>query len=189
MGRLGVWYARAKELLSTIDAAPYLSLEGVYTHFSSADSDAELTQLQRNRFLEIIDPLSERELLTHADNSAGIESLEPSSPFNAVRIGLLQFGILPYPDSALGRVEVEPVFSFHTCIGIIKDLPAGTHISYGRSHQLKRDSKVAVLTGGYGDGIPLKLSNRGSVLIHGQRAPILGRVTMDQTIVDVTDCH
>ena len=114
--------------------------------------------------------------------------MSAESPFNAVRIGLLQFGVTPYPDSALGRVNVEPVFSFHTRISLVKDLPAGTDISYGRTHQLARDSRIAILTAGYGDGVPLELSNCGYVLIHGQACPILGRVTMDQTIVDVTEC-
>ena len=129
-----------------------------------------------------------RQLLIHADNSAGIDSLSAESPFNAVRIGLLQFGVPPYPNSALGRVNVEPVFSFHTRISLVKYLPVGTDISYGRTHQLARDSRIAILTAGYGDGVPLELSNCGYVLIHGQACPILGRVTMDQTIVDVTEC-
>jgi alanine racemase len=83
---------------------------------------------------------------------------------------------------------LEPAFSFHAEVGLVKDLPAGTSISYARTHTLQRDSKVAVLTVGYGDGYPTTLSNRGSVRIRGCLCPILGRVTMDQTIVDVTDC-
>lgn len=190
MGRLGIWHTNAAALLAHIRELPALQLEGVYTHFSSADTDPEFTQTQRQRFLAALataGPLPEN-LLIHADNSAGIDTLSADSPFNAVRIGLLQFGVPPYPDSALGRVSVEPIFSFHTRIGLIKDLPAGTDISYNRTHQLKHDSKIAILTAGYGDGVPLELSNCGQVLIHGQRCPILGRVTMDQTIIDVTHC-
>lgn len=190
MGRLGIWHTNAPALLQQIRAMPALKLEGAYTHFSSADSDPSFTQTQRERFLTALDaasPLPD-DLLVHADNSAGIDSLSGDSPFNAVRIGLLQFGVPPYPDSALGRVAVEPVFSFHTRVGLVKQLPAGTDISYGRTQQLKRDSRIAVLTAGYGDGVPLELSSRGSVLLHGQHCPILGRITMDQTIVDVTDC-
>jgi alanine racemase len=110
-----------------------------------------------------------------------------ASPFNAVRVGLLQFGILPHPNSMLAQVHTEPVFSFHTRVGLVKQLPQGTGISYGRTHLLQRDSTVAILCAGYGDGIPRAASNRAQVLIHGQRCPVLGRVTMDQTIVDVTD--
>ena len=107
--------------------------------------------------------------------------------FNAVRVGLLQFGILPRAGSLLAEVRAEPVFSFRTRVGLAKNLPAGTSISYGCTRTLTRDSRVAVLTAGYGDGIPRTLSNRGEVLIRGRRCPILGRVTMDQTIVDITD--
>ncbi len=188
MGRLGVWHEWAGELFEKIRTAPALRLQGIYTHFSSADSDPEFTALQRRRFLDVLKRLElPDDLVIHADNSASLESLSGDSPFNAVRVGLLQFGVPPYPDSALARARVEPVFSFHTRVGIVKQLPAGCDISYGRTRRLPRDSTVAVLTAGYGDGIPLPLSNTGQVLIRGRACPILGRVTMDQTIVDVTD--
>jgi len=189
MGRLGVWHADAAKLLDRLQGRDHLRLRGIYTHFSSADGDAGFTRMQRERFLGVVRslPQADPDLLIHADNSASLDSLAGDSPFNAVRVGLLQFGVPPYPDSALGRARVEPVFSFHTRVGIVKDLPAGCDISYGRTHRLSRDSRLAVLTAGYGDGIPIQLSNTGQVLIHGKRCPILGRVTMDQTIVDVTD--
>lgn len=187
MGRLGVWHEEALALLDVVHALPQLTLGGIYTHFSSADSDREFTGLQRDRFLAVLKQTDTTGLLIHADNSASLSSLSGESPFNAVRVGLLQLGIPPYPDSVLGRVAVEPVFSFHTRIGIVKDLPAGTDISYSRTHRITRDTRIAVLTAGYGDGIPLELSNTGEVLINGQHCPILGRVTMDQTVVDVTD--
>jgi alanine racemase len=190
MGRLGIWHTEAPPLLRALANMPALQLEGTYTHFSSADKDPDFTKTQRARFLDALAnaaPLPEG-LLIHADNSAGIDSLRDESPFNAVRIGLLQFGVPPYPESAFGRVAVEPVFSFHTRVGLVKTLPAGTDISYARTRRLERDSRIAILTAGYADGVPLELSNCGSVLLHGQRCPILGRVTMDQTIIDVTDC-
>jgi alanine racemase len=126
-------------------------------------------------------------LLIHADNSAGLETTPGDGVFNAVRVGLLQFGILPHPHSMLARVHAEPVFSFHTRVGLVKTLPAGTGVSYGRTARLPRDSRVAVLTAGYGDGIARSSSGRAQVLIGGRRCPALGRVTMDQTIVDITD--
>lgn len=190
MGRLGVWHEEALPVYQAIRAAPHLRLEGVFTHFSCPDEDPAFTALQRRRFLDALatfpdlDPAS---LFVHADNSAGLETIETGGPFNAVRVGLLQFGVLPRPGSLLTQVRTEPVFSFHTRVGLVKTLPAGTGISYGGTHVLARRSRVAILTAGYGDGIPRALSNRGSVLIHGQRCPILGRVTMDQTVVDVTD--
>ena len=187
MGRLGIWHEEARELLDHISRLPRLKLEGIYTHFSSADTDPAFTREQRRRFLTVLKDISTDRLLIHADNSSSLESLCGESPFNAVRVGLLQFGIPPYPHSELGRARMKPVLNFHTRVGLIKELPTATDISYGRTCRLKRHSKIAILTGGYGDGIPLELSNKGCVLIHGQRCPIIGRVTMDQTIVDVTE--
>jgi alanine racemase len=190
MGRLGVWHEKAPELYFKIRDASHVRLAGVFTHFASPDDDPVFTGEQRRRFLVALQRcagLSLNGLFIHADNSAGLETLPGGSPFNAVRVGLLQFGVLPHPNSLLAQVHTEPVFSFHTRVGIVKDLPGGTGISYGRTHTLQRDSSVAVLTAGYGDGLPRAASNRAQVLIRGQRCPVLGRVTMDQTVVDVTD--
>jgi alanine racemase len=190
MGRLGVWHEDAEKLCAEIHAAPHVKLAGVYTHFSSPDENPAFTGEQRRRFLAALarcPGLQLADLFVHADNSAGLETLEAAGPFNAVRIGLLQFGVLPRRDSLLAPVRTEPVFSFRTRVGIVKNLPRGTGISYGATHALRRDSTIAVLTAGYGDGIPRAASNRASVLVRGARCPVLGRVTMDQTIVDVTD--
>jgi alanine racemase len=191
MGRLGVWHEEAAELHARILAARHLRLAGIFTHFSSADEDPAFTAEQRRRFLAVLARLPGRDapgLLIHADNSAGLETIPgEGTPFNAVRVGLLQFGILPHPHSLLSRVSTEPVFSFHTRVGLVKTLPAGTGISYGHTHRLRRPSTVAILTAGYGDGFPRAASNRAEVLLHGTRCPVLGRITMDQTIVDVTD--
>lgn len=190
MGRLGVWHEEAPALCAQILAAPHLRLAGIFTHFASPDDDAAFTAEQRKRFLAALarcDGVNPAEIFVHADNSSGLESMPGASPFNAVRVGLLQFGILPHPNSMLAQVRTEPVFSFRTRVGLVKHLPRGTGISYGRTHILARDSQVAILCAGYGDGLPRAASNRAHVLIHGRRCPVLGRVTMDQTIVDVTD--
>ncbi len=190
MGRLGVWHEQAEQLYQRIRSAEFVRLDGAFTHFSSADEDPAFTEEQRRRFLAALrrcPGLDFDRLLIHADNSAGLETAHGEQPFNAVRVGLLQFGILPHPNSLLARVHTEPVFSFRTRVGIVKELPAGTDISYGRTHTLRRKTAVAVLCAGYGDGIARACSNRAHVLIHGRRCPVLGRITMDQTIVDVTD--
>ena len=190
MGRLGVWHEEAPALYAKIIAASHLRLAGVFTHFASPDDDPAFTAEQRRRFLAALDRcpgLKPAELFIHADNSAGLESMPGASPFNAVRVGLLQFGVLPNSASLLVQVRTEPVFSFRTRIGLVKTLPRGTTVSYGRTHTLARDTRIAILCAGYADGLPRALSNRAQVLIHGQRCPVLGRVTMDQTIVDVTD--
>ncbi len=192
MGRLGVWHEEAPALARSISASPHLRLAGVYTHFASPDDDSPFTEEQRRRFLAALGACgltgaAAQGLFIHADNSAGLETMPGKSPFNAVRIGLLQFGVLPHPGSFLAQVRTEPVFSFRTRVGIVKRLPAGTTVSYGRTRTLARESRVAVLCAGYGDGIPRSVSNRASVLVRGVRCPVLGRVTMDQTVVDTTD--
>jgi len=190
MGRLGVWHEQAPALHREIAASPHLRLAGVFTHFASPDDDPAFTDEQRRRFLAALDRcegLRPGEIFVHADNSSGLETMPGASPFNAVRVGLLQFGILPHPHSLLAQVHTEPVFSFRTRVGLVKTLPRGTTISYGRTHTLARDTRVAVLCAGYGDGIPRAVSNRAQVLIGGRRCPVLGRITMDQTMVDVTE--
>lgn len=190
MGRAGVWHDDAPAFYARLAAAAHVRLAGVFTHFASPDDDLPFTAEQRRRFLAALQQfpgLDPTKLFVHADNSAGIETMPGSSPFNAVRIGLLQFGVLPHPNSLLAQVRTEPVFSFHTRVGLVKRLPQGTTVSYGRTHALRRDTTIAVLCAGYADGMPRAASNRAQVLIHGQRCPVLGRVTMDQTIVDVTE--
>jgi len=189
MGRAGVWHTEALEVYQSIRQAPQLRLVGIYTHYSSSDNDPAFTAEQRRRFRTAITQFQHPELSTlliHADNSAGLETIERAGPFNAVRIGLLQFGVVPRRHTLASEVRAEPVFSFHTRVSLVKTLPLGTSISYGQTYRLSDDTKIAILSGGYGDGINRLLSNRGKVLIRGQRCPILGRVTMDQTIVDVS---
>lgn len=191
MGRLGVWHEQAADLYARIRESGGVRLAGIFTHFASADEDAAFTALQRELFIATLARLPELDaasLFIHADNSAGLETTPGAGgPFNAVRVGLLQFGVLPHPHSLLARVQTEPVFSFHTRVGLVKELPAGTGISYGRTHRLARPSRVAVLTAGYGDGLARAASNRGAVLVAGQRCPILGRICMDQTVVDLSE--
>jgi len=189
MGRVGAWHSRAPAVFAAIAEAGNLALGGLFTHFSSADSDPGYTRYQRRVFLETLERcpgLAGHRVLIHADNSAGLETFSADSPFNAVRVGLLQFGLVPYHESLLARLRVEPVLSFHARLALVKDLPAGTSISYGRTHTLERDSRVALITAGYGDGFPTAASNTAEVLVRGQRAKVLGRITMDQAIIDVT---
>ncbi len=190
MGRLGIWHESAGQLFQAIQTAPNLRLAGVFTHFACATTDPEFTHEQRKRFLRCLEenqPLP-RDLLIHADNSAGLETFNPSSPFNAIRVGLLQCGVLPYPGSILAKVKVEPVLSFHTRVGLVKSVPAGTGISYSHLYTTHRPSTLAVLTAGYADGIPVSVSGKEArVLIRGRAHPLIGRICMDQAIVDVTD--
>lgn len=190
MGRLGCWHTSALELYKSLTELPGLRIDGICTHFSSADSDPEFTRIQRERFgtfLKQLSPAHAPGCILHADNSAGIDTFPKQGPLNAARVGLLQFGIKPHPGSLLEKVPVAPVLRFRTRVGLVKQLPADTPISYSQTHRLANPGKIAVLTAGYADGIPTTLSNQGEVLIRGQRCRIIGRVTMDQTIVDVTE--
>jgi alanine racemase len=191
MGRLGVWHEEAARLHDAIRRASGLRLGGVFTHLASADEDPEFTVEQRRLFIRSVlglGDLDRERALIHADNSAGlITATEDFEVINAVRIGLLQFGVAPAKLAPLTRVQPEAVFSFHARVGLVKEVPAGTGISYGRTFHTARRTRLAILTAGYGDGLPRAASNRGAVLIAGRRCPILGRVCMDQTIVDATD--
>lgn len=191
MGRMGVWHEDASDVIAAIKTATHLELAGIYTHFARASSnDREFTARQRESFIAVLAHFDQSELtqlLIHADNSASLQSLSPTSCFNAVRIGLLQFGAPPYPYSFLTDLEPIPVLSFHAKIGLIKTLPKGTGISYDSTFILPQDTKIAIVTAGYGDGIPTSLGNKGAdVLVQGVRCPILGKITMDQTIIDVS---
>lgn len=190
MGRMGAWHTEAERLFRRVASEPALDWRGVFTHFSSADTSAEYTAVQRARFLDAVEkiPAELRERLTiHADNSAGLETFSRERPFNAVRVGILQYGWKPAPGSLFEKISPEPVLSFRSRIGLVKTLPAGTPVSYNRTFTLKRDSRVAVVTAGYGDGIPTAASNRAEVVVRGRRVPVIGRVTMDQTLIDASD--
>lgn len=188
MGRAGVWHAEAEDLFKQILEKDNVKLAGIYTHFSSADKDLDYTARQRRIFGELVAKFGEtQELLIHADNSAGLETLDLESSFNAIRLGIIQFGILQNTDSWVRRLGIEPILTLKARVGLIKDLPMGASISYGRTYELKRNSRIAIITAGYGDGVPIGLGNKGEVIIKGFKHPIIGRVTMDQTIVDITD--
>jgi len=188
MGRLGIWYQEAAELIDQIHRFKNVKITGVYSHFSDVKGSPEFTQLQRTRLQSSIKSLNEESgVILHVDNSATVHDLAFFRNFKAIRIGLLQYGIKPHAEFILNKASIAPTFSFHTQVGLVKSLPKGTSVSYGRAYTLGKDSILAVLTAGYGDGIPLGYGEKGTVLIKGQHCPIIGRITMDQTIVDVTE--
>jgi alanine racemase len=129
------------------------------------------------------------DLLVHADNSSSLQTMGHSSPFNGIRIGLLQFGVAPPRDSLLANIEVEPVLSFHSRLALVKNLPKGTSLSYGCETTLEKDSVIGVIAAGYGDAIPLHCGGKARGLIDGNSYPLVGRVTMDQTLIDLTQSN
>ena len=189
MGRYGIWWEDAIELINQIQQSPEIKLCGALTHFAEA-SDLEYTANQRGHFLTILQKtqiLRQADFWVHADNSSSLRSFDRKAIFNAVRIGLLQFGVSPPQGSILADVPVEPVLSFHARLAMIKKLPKGTSLSYGRQFTLKKDSRIGIISAGYGDAIPLPSGNRAFGLVNGQPYPLVGRITMDQTLIDLTE--
>ena len=189
MGRLGIWWEEAIPLIDEIGRSPEISLKGMLTHFAQP-SDLAFTEEQRKRFRQVIERSGVEpgpDFLIHADNSSSLRSFSEQSVFNAVRIGLLQFGVASPRGSLLADLKVEPVLSFHSKLAMVKRLPKGTTLSYERQHLLERDSKIGIISAGYGDAIPLHCGNRACGLIKGKPYPLVGRVTMDQTLIDLSD--
>ncbi|MGB9602402.1 MAG: alanine racemase [Limisphaerales bacterium] len=191
MGRLGVNWENALNLIENITKTPQLKIEGVFTHFSSAEDDAEFTQIQKNRFLFIVKELVKRKIkipFFHCNNSAGIIH-EPKTIFNMVRPGLLVYGITPQGKRKIDpdiKRHLKPALSFKCRVSFIKEIPPNTPLSYGKSFISKRKMKIATITAGYGDGYMRAGSNMAQVLINGIKCNIVGKVTMDQMLVDVT---
>lgn len=167
-----------------------LTVTGVCTHFADADGvDPELTLLQWERFAaarQALESAGARFEWVHASNSAATIRY-PANRCNLVRPGLLLYGLRPLFAGKSVAEDVRPVLALKARVGGVRELPAGHTVSYGATCRLTRPSRVATVLIGYGDGYPRRLSNRGSILLRGCQAPILGRVCMDQTVVDVTD--
>jgi alanine racemase len=189
MGRHGIWWQDAKELINKAVSCKEIKISGALTHFAQP-ADLDFTKEQRKTFLTVLSNSrihKDKDFLVHADNSSSLRSFDRDNIFNAVRIGLLQFGVSPPQGSILANLPVEPVLSFHSRLAMIKDLPKGTTLSYGRQFKLKRDSRIGIISAGYGDAIPLPCGNRAFGLINGKAYPLVGRITMDQTLIDLTD--
>lgn len=167
-----------------------LCLEGIFTHFSRADeTDLDHTRGQLRKFSDftgrIEEELGYRIPLRHCSNSAGIIRL-PESNFDLVRAGITLYGLWPSADVPRTPVPLRPVMSLQSHIVYVKTVPAKTQVSYGGTYVTTGEETIATVPVGYGDGYPRSLSNKGYVLIRGQKAPIRGRVCMDQMMVDVS---
>ncbi|MBI5774678.1 MAG: alanine racemase [Verrucomicrobia bacterium] len=191
MGRLGVAPAQALELVQRVRALPHLSLQGLYTHYSSAEDDAEFSARQREKFREVVARVAAAGIhvpLIHANNSAGVLH-EPESRYNLVRPGLLVYGVVPpgkrQPASNLHEL-LRPALALKCRVSLVKEISKGTPLSYGHTFIAPRKMRVATLTAGYGDGFLRAGSGRASMLVGGRRCAVLGRITMDQTLVDVS---
>ncbi len=177
-------------LAAAIGRLPGIRVEGIFTHFARADElDKSFAIRQWEKYQHFIE-MTEAEGLTvpirHVANSAAIIELGQTHR-DMVRAGISIYGMYPSDEVSQAEVKLSPVMSLHSFVTYVKDIPAGTEVSYGGTFKAERTTKVATVPVGYGDGYPRNLSGKGCVLIRGKRAPILGRVCMDQFMVDVTD--
>lgn len=168
-----------------------IRLEGMFTHFARADETDKSAARRQLTLLQDFIARVERECnyripVKHCSNSAGIVEL-PEANMDAVRAGITIYGLWPSAEVARDLVPLQPVLSLKSCIVYIKEVKAGTAVSYGGTYVTPRKMRIATIPIGYGDGYPRGLSNRGYVLIRGRKAPILGRVCMDQFMVGLED--
>lgn len=189
MGRLGLLPDEVPGFVHEVSALPGLDVEGIYTHMADADgADLGYTRQQLECFEVVLARLRADGLLprlVHAANSAAALRL-PSSHYSMVRVGIALYGLNPSSDSPL-PTGFRPALSFKCQVAQVKALPAGASISYGRTFVTQRPSRIAVIPVGYADGFRRGPANWDSVLVRGRPAPIVGRVCMDQTMLDVTD--
>lgn len=189
MGRIGIDPRGGVEFARSVEALPNIRIGGVCTHFASADvPDVEFTRTQLEEFKRVVDELRSvlgNQFTAHAANSGAILAF-PESYLDGVRPGILVYGV--YPSRTVTRsIEVREALTLKSKIVFLKKGDCGCSVSYGRTHVLKRDSIVATLPIGYADGYSRRLSNAGEAVVRETRVPVIGRVCMDQTMIDVTD--
>ncbi len=189
MGRLGVRPDALKPLLDGLKELKGIQVAGVYSHFAEMEAeDKAFSAIQLKDFtgaVEVVRAAGFTPRYVHIANSAAVASFAESH-FNLVRPGIMLYGSYPATHLA-SMIDLRPVMRIETSILSLKRLPSGTPISYSRSFVTKRESLIAVLPIGYGDGLPRALSGKGAVLVRGVRAPMVGRVCMDFVMCDVTD--
>ena len=187
MGRLGVWHVDSKELFRALSKEKNIFVQGIYTHFSSADKNDRsdtLRQLSRfNAALESARSMGIQPKYLHAANCLGLLRFKQSH-FNLVRPGILLYGLNPDPSKKLPKA-IRPILSWKARVSFLKQIPAGRTVSYGATYKASKRTCIATLPVGYSHGYRVGLSAKSKVIAHGLRCPVAGRVTMDQTMVDV----
>jgi alanine racemase len=187
MGRIGIRPPAAVEMIKKIAALPQVNISGIFTHFAVADEDENYTRNQLTQYRQLLAQLEEEGIkipLKHAANSAAIINY-PEAYYDLVRMGLILYGCYPAP-SLKEKIDLQPALSWKAKIVNVKQVPPGTSISYGCTYTTARKRKIATLPVGYHDGYPRGLSNKAEVLVKGKRCPIVGRVCMDQFMIDIT---
>jgi len=191
MGRIG-FPAEESFSVQVAEAVklPNITATGIYTHFARADeSEIEATGVQFSKFLTFIEAMERQGLtglLRHAENSAAILRF-PEYQLDMVRLGISLYGMSPSEDVIPLGVELQPAMEIKSHVAFLKTVPAGTAIGYNATYVTKEPRRIATVPVGYGDGYPRALSNCGRVLVHGKSVPIVGRVCMDQMMIDVSE--
>ena len=191
MGRIGFKVSKESvETISRISKLPNIKMEGMFTHFAKADEfDKSYTFAQHEKFLWMKEQLEKNGVQISyydCDNSAGIIDF-PDMKHDLARAGISIYGMYPSDEVKKDAVDLKPALELISHISFVKDVEKGTSISYGGTFVAPKKMRIATIPVGYGDGYPRSLSNKGYVLIHGKRADIVGRVCMDQFMVDVTE--
>lgn len=190
MGRLGLQCHEAVEAIRYLASLPNLRLQGIFSHFSSANSDHEYSMLQVDRFQQILGQLAAHDIhfqYVHIANSDGINNIPAALkyPFNMVRTGINLYGVFDMQGQQ--SMELLPALEMTARVVGVRDLPAGTTIGYSRTYKLSKPTRVGTVCIGYADGLPIAMSNCGVVYIRGSACRILGRISMDYTTVDLSD--
>ncbi|WP_448920177.1 alanine racemase [Eubacterium sp.] len=190
MSRIGFQVnEESADVCKQICALPNIEAEGLFSHFATADeSDLTKALAQREKYKAFVEMLESRGIqipIKHLNNSAGIMNFDEY--FDMCRMGIILYGLYPSEEVDKSLLDIKPVMSWLTHISHIKTLEAGREVSYGGTFKTTEPRVIATIPVGYADGYPRCLSNKGRVIINGQYAPIVGRVCMDQFMVDVTD--
>ena len=191
MSRIGMKPGEeALELVKRVSCLEGIRIEGIFTHFSRADEkDLSCTEEQLNAFEAFDRQLREQGIripLRHCSNSAAIVGGLSSNQLELCRAGIALYGLYPSGEVRKDLAALTPALELISCVSCLRDIGPGTAVSYGGTFVADRPMRIATIPVGYGDGYPRSLSGKGAVLIHGQRAPILGRICMDQFMVDVS---
>lgn len=190
MSRIGFQVnEESADICKKISALPNINAEGLFSHFATADEkDLTKAMAQRSKYIDFDNMLRDRGInveIRHLNNSAGIMVFD--NYFDMVRSGIITYGLYPSEEVDKSLLNIKPVLQWKTHISHIKTLPAGREISYGGTYKTTADTVIATIPVGYADGYPRSLSNKGRVIINGRYAPIVGRICMDQFMVNVTD--
>lgn len=189
MGRVGVPWQESLDFICDIYSLKGLEIKGIYTHFATSDEkDKAFALAQLDRFHQVLDWLRQHNIripLVHAANSGAIIDM-PYSYFNIVRPGIMMYGYYP-SDETTESIPVKPAMTFKSKISYIKEVQRGTPVSYGRTYVTKNATRIATLPVGYADGYNRLLSNKAKVIIRGTLFPVVGRVCMDQILIDLGD--